>query len=127
MGLFVNLSPDRLVRVWEELCTALHNKNSYGGDICEIYVFTMLAGHSPTLKLVTWSDADALKSDADALKLLADCRKNLISICQYFQETHSCQISVLDDNNIWVRMDWWCKLDTHQDHRWHVKVEKSEK
>lgn len=40
------ITPNQAVKFWDELVRCLHNENGYGGNVCEIYVSTMMEHNS---------------------------------------------------------------------------------
>jgi len=111
-----NLSQMQLLALWVQLEDAYNNVNRYGGDIAEIYAYT-LQQHSPMLDKNTSFGQEARTFAA------MQAAESLMAVVKVFQEQRDCKIQI-DEK----APKAWYKFVYHKfEHRCHIKVIRKEK
>lgn len=103
------VSPLQLLDIWDELHSGMSGKNSFGGDVVEVYFYRLMAHSSlaavnPTSPLL---DEDFYASAC-----------NLHAICRLFEKRHDVTITFESGENIDLLL---AKNDLNR-HRTHLRV-----
>jgi hypothetical protein len=113
------LSMIQALSLWTDLESAYHNKNSYGGDTAEIYMYRFMSrcpsaesarSRRETPSILTGIIAESLQDQ------VRDANEAMCSLLQHFAKTREVHIEV----NGKKLGDWLKTADF--DHRVHVKV-----
>ena len=112
----MNISIDQALNIWYELELAFQGKNSFGGDMAEIYCYTLMP-HSPAYARNPQSEmfADTME------KLYRDAKNSLCGVINKFIEKHKCLITI--DGTYFTE---WEEGNYDFSHRCHVKIEKEQ-
>lgn len=115
-----NLSMMQALSIWEELVEALHDKNGFGGNTAEIYIYRLM----PYVPLLTGSEI----SEQSKLDACRQANESLVALIQHFETTHdgtSIQI-VLECDEEKPAVDWIFDLlrnpKASMGHRVHLRV-----
>lgn len=79
-----NMSIMQILRLWSELEDAYRGTNGFGGNVAEIYAYT-LHGHNPKANI------DAMKS---AEEMSHEAAESLVAVCCVFEEMRNAEIEV---------------------------------
>jgi hypothetical protein len=85
----INLSTIQLLTLWSELDDALCGENNYGGDVAEIYAYTLQSANPSSGSNAPNSMRDKAQAE-DSLK----AAKSLHSVLALFSEIRDCTITV---------------------------------
>lgn len=98
-------------KIWEELVTAYHSLNGFGGDTAEIYSYR-LEPYTPS--------AHSTHNEAKIREVSIQAAKSLKDILEEFQQTHECDIFVDE-----IKLSKWSKaIEENMRHRYHVRIER---
>ncbi len=84
----MNMAPIQAIRLWDELVRCFHGKNTYGGDTAEIYISTMMCGHSP--HHARNPTGEWAREDQEIA-----CQ-NIYAVCKEFCKIYNCRIELLE-------------------------------
>jgi hypothetical protein len=105
-----NVSMNQALQLWSELIDAYYEKNNYGGNVAEIYAYSLMP-YVPTY-------AQNKKFDEWAEDIEIRTSKTLYNFLKKFKEDYNCKIFI-EYNEFG---DWL--LNERFSHRVHIKIEK---
>jgi hypothetical protein len=103
----MHLTINQALNFWDELVTAYMGCNTYGGDVAEIYLYTMME-HTPTF---AHNPQSTLMDDEVRRAKLA-----MLDLIQRFQKKYDCLVTM--DNGDPVILEGR--------HRYHLQVTRNE-
>jgi hypothetical protein len=87
----MNISIKQALGIYDELVNAYYNKNGYGGNIAEIYVYRFLPYSSTYEK--TWNNDTGIFKDNN-IELETDAFKSFYEIIKEFLQHHNSSITI---------------------------------
>jgi hypothetical protein len=92
----INVSLNQVLTLWDELIACKYKCNTYGTDVCEIYIYTAME-HSSTF-------AQNPKSTFCADQVL-EANANIHTICRMFEKRHNCVVEFESGDSIDLLLD----------------------
>lgn len=88
---FLSVSPKQLLTMWDKLHACKNNTSTYDGDVCEIYMFQVMA-HSGAF--ARNPDSSFCRND------VIEANTNIYHICKEFEKLHNVEIEFEDGEPI---------------------------
>ncbi|MET0980105.1 MAG: hypothetical protein ABWX90_02515 [Candidatus Saccharimonadales bacterium] len=98
----LHVSPNQINTLMNNLNDCLLQKNSYGSDVCEIYIYSMME-HSPTFA----NNPDS-QFCADAVER---AKRNIVALCKNFAQNNEVIVTFEDGTPLSVKL-----IDSHRVH-----------
>lgn len=112
----LNITINQIIKLWSELEQCYYNKNTYGGDTCEIYEYTVLPRNLFADSAVN-DDKSTLMNERNQ-EITKDMWTDLFQIFNKFSTDRNCVIKI---NNQDLK-----DITPTRFHRIHVTVTRSE-
>lgn len=116
-----NCTTEQVINLWQELTKCMYDKNSYGGNTCEIYKYRFNI-HSPG------EAVNSTFNQEDIIKRCYIAGHNILQIARLFQYKHNkdhgyekeLTIKVSNDESEWYNI--WDIEEWSVSHRTYVKI-----
>ena len=110
------LGQNQLLDLWWELVSAYHGKNGFGGNVCELYIYTGIGEFIP----------GAPGDDAAMNSMLDQGATSIYELLGYMKDKYGVKLTILASSSGMTGPDkelgdWF--LHVLWNHRIHVKVE----
>ena len=77
----------QIMQLWEELMACVYGKNGYGGNVAEIYLYTVM----PSCPYVT-DDIESKQADQE----FENANKNLYDLCKLFEKRRNVKLFMFE-------------------------------